>query len=115
MKKLSICLLFIFLSTALFAQNGKGKKTADQAVEEINAILTAQNKDLALTDSQKVQMKDLVTQRNQEVADFKKSNKGDKEGLKAIMKKYNTKIYHETLTKEQIVAFRKGRKSKKEN
>jgi len=115
MKKLSTCLLIIFLSTALFAQNGKGKKTADQAVEEINTTLIAQSKDLALTDSQKAQMKDLITQRNQAAADFRKSNKEDKEGLKALMKEYNTRIYNETLTKEQMTAYRKAKKKNKEN
>jgi len=111
MKKLSTCLLFIFLSTALFAQNGKGQKTPEQAVEEINATLIAQNEDLALNDNQKAEMKDLITQRNQAVADFRKSNKEDKEGLKAIMKEYNTKIYNGTLTKEQMAAYREAKKN----
>jgi len=116
MKKFSTCLLLIFLSTTLFAQNGKAQKKVEQSVNEINALLMAENEELALSDSQKAQIKDLMIQKSQEVADHKKSDKSeDKEALKVIMKKYNTKIFNETLTKEQMTAYRKAKNKNKEN
>ena len=113
MTKLLTCLLFIFLSTNLFAQNDKMRQRANVQVEEINSLIMSEDKALALTEDQKTTMKDLMAQKIQALVAFNKSDKkDDKEAVSAFHKKHNVKIFRENMSKEQLTAFYNGRKKK---
>lgn len=112
-KRYFTCLLFIFLSTTLFAQNDKLKQKVSEEIEQINSFIISEDKALALTEDQKNKMVDLTIQKRLAIFDFKKSDeKDDVEALKVIQKKYNVQIFSGTMSKEQITALNNGRKNK---
>lgn len=112
--KLLTCLLFIFLSTTLFAQNDKLKQSVIKEIENVNSLIISEDESIALTEDQKTKMIDLTVQKRLEIQTFKKSDKkDDNEALKAIQNKYNVQIFNETLSKEQKVALNNARKKKK--
>ena len=114
MTRLFTCLLFIFLSTTLFAQNDKLKQSVIKEIENLNSLIISEDEALALTEDQKTKMIDLTVQKRLEVQAFKKSDKiDDNEVLKAIQNKYNVQIFNETLSKEQKAALKNARKKKK--
>lgn len=114
-SKLITGLLFIFLSTSLFAQN-KGMVTrANNQIEKINSLIESEDKALALTKDQMKTMKDLTLQKMQAISEFRKANgSDDKEGIREIQKEYNTKIFKETMSSEQMKAYRTAQKKAKE-
>jgi len=114
-SKLITGLLFIFLSTSLFAQN-KGMVTrANNQIEKINSLIESEDKALALTKDQMKTMKDLTLQKMQAISAFRKANgSDDKEGIREIQKEYNTKIFKETMSSEQMKAYRTAQKKAKE-
>lgn len=114
MTRLFTCLLFIFLSTTLFAQNDKLKQSVIKEIENVNSLIISEDESIALTEDQKTKMIDLTVQKRLEIQTFKKSDKkDDNEALKAIQNKYNVQIFNETLSKEQKVALNNARKKKK--
>lgn len=114
MTRLFTCLLFIFLSTTLFAQNDKLKQSVNKEIENVNSLIISEDESIALTEDQKTKMIDLTVQKRLEIQTFKKSDKkDDNEALKAIQNKYNVQIFNETLSKEQKVALNNARKKKK--
>ena len=111
MTKLLTCLLFVFLSTSLFAQNDKMIKRANERVEEINSLIISEDKALGLTETQKTTMRDLMAKKIQALVAFNKSDKKDsKEARNAFQKKHNVKNFNETMSKNQIRAFFNARK-----
>ena len=88
-------------------------KRANERVEEIYSLIISEDKDLALTETQKTTMKDLFVQKMQALVDFNKSDEKDnKEAQNAFQKKHNVKIFKENMSKEQLTAFYNGRKKK---
>lgn len=121
MIRFKTLLVFVVLSTNLFAQNNKMIERANTLVEEINTQIISEDKALALSENQKINIGELMTQRIQAVKDLKKSETNEekrKEAQMAINKEYNQKIYGEILSKEQRLALRdaksklKGKKNK---
>jgi len=109
--------LFVFLSTNLFAQNNKMIERANTLVEEMNSQIISEDKTLALSENQKLNIRELTTQRMQAIKDLKKSEANKekrKEAQKAINKEYNQKINSKILSKEQRLAFRDSRKKIKD-
>jgi len=75
MIRFTTLLVFVFLSTNLFAQNNKMKERANVLVEEMNSQIISEDKGLSLSESQKINIGELMTQRIQAVKDLKKSEK----------------------------------------
>jgi len=117
MIRFTTLLVFVFLSTNLFAQNNKMKERANVLVEEMNSQIISEDKGLSLSESQKINIGELMTQRMQAVKELKKSEENEekrKEVQKALNKEYNQKIYSNILSKEQRLALREARKKIKD-
>jgi len=117
MIRFTTLLVFVFLSTNLFAQNNKMKERANVLVEEMNSQIISEDKGLSLSENQKINIGELMTQRMQAVKELKKSEENEekrKEVQKALNKEYNQKIYSSILSKEQRLALREARKKIKD-
>jgi len=117
MIRFTTLLVFVFLSTNLFAQNNKMKERANALVEEMNSQIISEDKGLSLSENQKINIGEIITQRIQAVKDLKKSESNKekrKEVQKALNKEYNQKIYSNILSKEQRLALREARKKIKD-
>ena len=114
MKKLIfLSILFIGLSATGFSQSKKAlkkiEKKATELVEKLNKEITAGDKNLALSDEQKAQVKKIQIER---ISGLRKLGKeATKEEKKKLNKSFYKKIY-KVLSKEQKDA-RKKSKSKK--
>ena len=114
MKKLVfLSILFIGLSATGFSQSKKAlkkiEKKATELVEKLDKEIIAGDKNLALSDEQKVQIKKIQTER---ITSLRKLGKeATKEEKKKLNKSFYKKIY-KVLSKEQKDA-RKKSKSKK--
>ena len=117
MIRFTTLLVFVFLSTNLFAQNNKMKERANVLVEEMNSQIISEDKGLSLSENQKINIREIITQRIQAVKDLKKSESSKEKGKevqKSLVKEYNQKIYSKILSNEQRLALREARKKIKD-
>ena len=117
MIRFTTLLVFVFLSTNLFAQNNKMKERANILVEEMNSQIISEDKGLSLSENQKINIREIITQRIQAVKDLKKSESSKEKGKevqKSLVKEYNQKIYSKILSNEQRLALREARKKIKD-
>ena len=117
MIRFTTLLVFVFLSTNLFAQNNKMKERANILVEEMNSQIISEDKGLSLSENQKINIREIITQRIQAVKDLKKSESSKEKGKevqKSLIKEYNQKIYSKILSNEQRLALREARKKIKD-
>lgn len=117
MKRITTVLFFAFLSTTLFAQTDKMKEQAIILTEKMNADIVSENPSLALSETQKTQITELIAQRSKAYTDVSKTEKDEekrKEAQKSAVKPYNQKIFTEILSKEQKLALDTARNKLKD-
>jgi len=113
MKKLTfLCVLFLGLATANFAQSKKIDEKATKLVEKLNAEIQEGDKNLSLSEDQKEKIKSIQIARLTELKTLGKD--ASKEDKQVVNKKFNKQIYKDILTKVQKKARRKGKEEKEE-
>ena len=116
MSKCTTVLLFMFLSTNLVAQNEGIIKNAKGALAEINSLIVSEDANLALSETQQVEIEKLLVERMIKIRDLKKSEPDEKkfkEARKPILDEYNKKIFVESISKEQRMAYQAANKKAK--
>lgn len=112
---LAIAALFL-ISNVSFAQSDKAHNKAIKSTDKLDSELKSENPDLALSESQRVKVMALQTERMEELAAFRKNN-SNKEEIKAKSKELNkamkAKVDKEVLTPEQVKAQKEYRKKKR--
>ena len=111
-KTLFLSILFLGITNLSFGQSKKIDKKAEKLVEKLNSEIIKGDKDLGLSDEQKITIKKIQIERLTALKNLGKS--ASKEDKKASNKTYNKKIYKEVLTKKQFKARKMGKAKKEE-
>jgi hypothetical protein len=117
MTKITTLLLFMFLSTSLFAQNEAAAKNAKAAVTELNKLITSEDPKLTLSESQQVTIEKLFLERMIKISDLKKATPDEeqfKEARTPIFAEYYQKVFVDSMSKEQRMAYQAANKKAKE-
>jgi hypothetical protein len=116
--KYTLALLIILLAgTAGFGQTKKMIEKANEKVEELNQWIVSVNPELALTDDQKEEVRQLHVQKLIDIKAINKSDLSDeakKEERQKIYKKVGKTIHNDVLTKEQRKAKKIGKEKQEE-
>ena len=112
-KTLFLSILFLGITNLSFGQSKKIDKKAEKLVEKLNSEIIKGDKDLGLSDEQKITIKKIQIERLTALKNLGKS--ASKEDKKASNKTYNKKIYKEVLTKKQFKARKMGKAKKEEH
>ncbi len=117
MKKLIIILIAILAFTiSCYSQSNIIDKKAEKYVEKMNNYITSVNKDLALSNEQRVKILEIQKLRivaHDKIKEQENNLAKRRELNKPINKKYGRMINVDVLSKEQYEAFKKGKKLSK--